>query len=190
MAAMKVFCSHRSTDKPAVEDFARRLRDRGIDAWLDKWEIQSGHDLVEQINRGLEQCDVGLVFFSSQSSSGKWVSAEVGALISAMVEDGKPIIPVMIDSHAEVPPLLRPRARRGIEEFEQIVDAILNRTRKPELGPPPAPVWPRPRTSRCHSACGRPMRISCAANCTELAAVPKMLRESHWKRPSPSSDAN
>jgi len=37
--AVKVFCSHRRADKPIVEAFARRMRQDGIDAWLDKWEI-------------------------------------------------------------------------------------------------------------------------------------------------------
>lgn len=32
MATKKVFCSHRGADKPAVEAFARQLREKGIDA--------------------------------------------------------------------------------------------------------------------------------------------------------------
>jgi hypothetical protein len=48
----KVFCSHRSVDKREVEDFVRRLRHRGIDAWFDTWEIQPGDDIVVRINQG------------------------------------------------------------------------------------------------------------------------------------------
>ena len=48
----KVFCSHRSVDKPAVDEFARKLRAQGIDAWLDTWEIRAGDDIVEKINAG------------------------------------------------------------------------------------------------------------------------------------------
>lgn len=36
---MRVFISHSSRDKPAVEALARALRDRGIETWLDKWMI-------------------------------------------------------------------------------------------------------------------------------------------------------
>lgn len=36
----KVFVSHASEDKEHfVVEFATKLRARGIDAWLDKWEI-------------------------------------------------------------------------------------------------------------------------------------------------------
>lgn len=42
MATKKVFCSHRGVDKPTVEAFAKRLREIGIDAWLDKWDIAPG----------------------------------------------------------------------------------------------------------------------------------------------------
>ena len=58
----KVFCSHRSVDKPAVDEFARRLRAQGIDAWLDTWEIRAGDDLVQKINSGLASADFGLIF--------------------------------------------------------------------------------------------------------------------------------
>ena len=39
MTPKKAFCSHRGVDKPEVETFAGRLRERGIDAWFDRWEI-------------------------------------------------------------------------------------------------------------------------------------------------------
>lgn len=111
--AKKVFCSHRSIDKPKVEDFARRLRENGIDAWLDKWEVQPGDDIVAKINQGLAEMDAGLIFFSRNSPGGEWLKAEVSSLIYEMIESGKLVIPVLIDPDAQIPPLLKPRARRG-----------------------------------------------------------------------------
>lgn len=55
-SAKRVFISHSSKDKPAVEKLARALRAKGIDAWLDKWEIAPGDDIVARINEGLEEC--------------------------------------------------------------------------------------------------------------------------------------
>ena len=49
---MSVFISHSSKDKPAVEALATALRARGIDVWLDKWEIGPGDDIVASINAG------------------------------------------------------------------------------------------------------------------------------------------
>jgi TIR domain len=45
-----VFCSHASAEKPRVQAFAARLHADGIEAWVDKWEIDSGEDLVARIN--------------------------------------------------------------------------------------------------------------------------------------------
>jgi hypothetical protein len=137
MNPKKVFCSHRSTDKPAVEAFAGRLRERGIDAWYDAWEISPGDDLVAKINEGLATCDWGLIFFSRHTLGSKWVSAEVSTLIYRMITAGQPVIPVIIDEDADIPALLRPRARRSIEDFDAIVDAIFGRSSKPPLGPLP-----------------------------------------------------
>ncbi|MEJ8846112.1 tetratricopeptide repeat protein [Variovorax rhizosphaerae] len=133
--APKVFCSHRNVDKPAVEDFARRLRERGIDAWLDKWEIRPGDDFVQRINEGLTDYDVGLVFFSSEPWPGKWFDAEVSTLTLFQVEEGRRLIPVMVDAQAPLPPLLKRYARRSVDDFDQIVDAIRGHDRKPPLGP-------------------------------------------------------
>ncbi len=133
--AIRVFCSHRSVDKPDVEAFAVKLRQAGIDAWLDKWEILAGDSIVAKINGGLQECEVGLLFFSrKEHSGGLWFAAEQDSLTHAVIEDGKRVIPVMIDADAPIPPLLRPRARRGIDEFNAIVDAIRGTTHKPPLG--------------------------------------------------------
>ena len=131
----KVFCSHRYCDKPRVEAIARKLREAGIDAWLDKWEIKPGDDFVAAINQGLASYDVGLIFFSSEVEHGQWVQAEISAITVRAVEDGKAVIPVMLDPDVPLPPLLRSRSRLGYEQLDQLIDAIYGRTGKPPLGP-------------------------------------------------------
>jgi hypothetical protein len=54
---MRVFVSHSSHDKPAVEALAEALRARGIDPWLDKWEIGLSGDFIASINQGLDEAD-------------------------------------------------------------------------------------------------------------------------------------
>ena len=65
---VKVFCCHRSVDKPRVEAFARRLIADGIDAFFDKFEIGPGDNYVTIVNRGLDEAAVGLIFLSSSVS--------------------------------------------------------------------------------------------------------------------------
>jgi hypothetical protein len=133
---IKVFCSHRRADKPLVEAFAARLRHDGIDAWLDKWEIGPGDDVVKSIERGLDGCQVGLVFLSSTAEAGgMWMGAEVSVLTYDRLEGhlGR-VIPVLLDERAPVPALLRPLDRRSIEDYEAIRDAVLGLGSKPPLG--------------------------------------------------------
>jgi tetratricopeptide (TPR) repeat protein len=124
---VRVFISHSSNDKPVVERLADALRARGIDPWLDKWEIGAGDDIVASINAGLDEAAAGIVVFSRHSRESRWVNAEVSYLTYARIQEGKALIPVVTDNDAWVPPLLRPLARRGIEEVDAIADAILNR---------------------------------------------------------------
>ena len=130
---MPVFISHSSKDKPAVEVLARALSERGIEAWLDKWMIGPGDDIVAKINEGLEQAGAGLIVFSAHSGESRWVEAEVSYLTYVRIQESKVLIPVCVGQDAYVPPLLRPLARRGIEEVDAIADALLHR----RAGPPP-----------------------------------------------------
>ena len=106
---MRVFISHSSKDKPAVEALALALHERGFEVWLDKWEIGPGDDIVAKINDGLDEAGAGIIVFSRHSRDSRWVEAEVSYLTFARIEEGKNLIPIMLDADAYVPPLLRPR---------------------------------------------------------------------------------
>ena len=131
----KVFCSHRSVDKPRVREVARKLREAGIDAWFDEWEINPGDDIVAAMNRGLASYDVGLIFFSNEVHNGKWMQAEISIITLQAIEDGKSVIPVMLDPDVPIPPLLRSRCRIGWDQIDQLIDAIYGRSGPPPLGP-------------------------------------------------------
>ncbi|MFM7228057.1 MAG: TIR domain-containing protein, partial [Cyanobacteriota bacterium] len=130
---MRVFLSHSSRDKPAVEALARYLREQGIDAWLDKWEIGPGDDIIARMNEGLAEADAGLIVFSAQSLESPWVRAEVSTLTYERIKNGQPLIPVQVGDEAYIPPLLKPLCRLRIEQHEAIADALRHR----RVGPPP-----------------------------------------------------
>lgn len=85
------------------------------------------------INAGLDQAGAGIIVFSSHSRDSRWVEAEVSYLTYAGIQESKLLIPVMAGDDAWVPPLLRPLARRCIEEMDAICDALLHR----KAGRPP-----------------------------------------------------
>lgn len=90
---MRVFLCHSWRDKPAVEALARYLREQGIDAWFDQWEIGPGDDIIARMNEGLKQADAGLIVFSAQSLQSPWVNAEVSSLTYERIKSGQPLIP-------------------------------------------------------------------------------------------------
>lgn len=129
---MPVFISHSLKDKPAVEALAMALRERGIEVWLDKWEIGPGDDIVASINAGLDEAGCGIIVFSKESWESLWVRAQASYLQYARIEEGKALIPVIVGpDELWLPPLLRPLARRGIEEVDAIADAVLGRKVRP-----------------------------------------------------------
>jgi hypothetical protein len=54
---LHVFLSHISTDKPAVEELARRLAKEGIQAWLDKWHLIPGDAWQPDLRRAFAESE-------------------------------------------------------------------------------------------------------------------------------------
>jgi hypothetical protein len=141
----KVFISHATEDKERfVREFATKLRARGIDAWVDEWEIFPGNSLVQKIfNEGLKQASAVVVVLSRCSVNKPWVREEIDAAFIKRVNQGSKLIPVIIDD-CEIPAVLHSTAWQRIpdvssyeKELDRIVTSILGGTNKPPLGPLP-----------------------------------------------------
>jgi TIR domain len=104
----KVFVSHASEDKDRfVLGFARKLRESGIDAWLDKWEMLPGDSLVEKIfEEGLKEASAIIIVLSGNSVNKPWVKEELNASIMSKLNKGSKIIPVVLDD-SDVPESLK-----------------------------------------------------------------------------------
>jgi hypothetical protein len=144
----KVFLSHASEDKDRfVLDFARRLRDREIDVWLDHWEIGPGDSLVDKIfEEGLKEADAVIVVISAVSITKRWVREELNAATVKRINTGSKLIPVVIDD-CEVPESLRSLVWEKIAdtsnylgELDRIVASIFGQRSRPPLGTAPAYV--------------------------------------------------
>jgi len=133
----KVFLSYRSIDRERVRPVAEALLAQGIDAWWDTWEIRPGDNFVSKINTGLDQCESGIVFLSTASLAGAWHQDEITILKTFAVDDGRPLIPVLLDPDVKVPAILRNYSRLFATDTAALIDAIQNRTaNKPALGTP------------------------------------------------------
>lgn len=143
----KVFISHASEDKERfVLDFAKKLRAKGIDVWMDKWEILLGDDLVDKVfEEGIKQSQVVIVILSRYSINKKWPKAERDVAVIKRINKEIRLIPVILDiQDDEVPESMK--AYRWIrirdfnnyeDEFNEIVKAVYEYRDKPSLGEPP-----------------------------------------------------
>jgi hypothetical protein len=145
MKTPKVFLSHASEDKERfVLSFATALRQRGIEVWLDKWEILPGDSLVDKLfEEGLKGADAVLVVISAASVSKPWVRQELNTAIVNRITKQTKIIPVVLDG-SEVPEGLKSLVWESIydvtsyaAQLDRIVDAIFEHRPKPTLGTPP-----------------------------------------------------
>jgi hypothetical protein len=141
----KVFISHASDDKDRfVLKFATKLRENGVDAWLDRWEIKPGDSLVDKIfEEGIRNADVFIIVVSATSITKPWVREELNTGIVKRIENLCRLIPVVLDD-CGVPEALKHLlwvTIRDINDYEaelkRIVNTIFGTTEKPPLGEPP-----------------------------------------------------
>ncbi|XCN74057.1 MAG: toll/interleukin-1 receptor domain-containing protein [Candidatus Electrothrix aestuarii] len=141
----KVFISHSWDDKERfVTEFAIKLRGRGVDAWVDQWEMMPGDSLVRKIFcEGIQNAEAFIIVLSKNSVQKKWVKEELDLAVVKKIEEGARLIPIVIDD-CNIPAPLKSTVWVKINElkeyqneFEKIVMAIFGQTNKPPLGPPP-----------------------------------------------------
>jgi hypothetical protein len=146
MTAPKVFLSHASEDKDRfVLDFARQLRENGVDVWVDQWEMKPGDSLVSKIfEEGLKNARAVIIVLSTVSVLKPWVREELNASVVNRISRGTKLIPVVIDD-CDVPESLRSTVWQKVDSLEdysqslqRVLSAIFDFSDKPALGKPPA----------------------------------------------------
>jgi len=142
----KVFLSHASEDKDRfVVNFARQLRENGVDVWLDQWEMKPGDSLVDKIfEEGLKDASAVIIVLSVTSVQKPWVREELNASVVNRISRGTRLIPVVIDE-CDVPESLRSTIWQKVDNLEdysqslqRILSAIFDVSDKPAIGQPPA----------------------------------------------------
>src|ERR1035441_7615422 len=104
MTNPRVFISHASEDKGRfVLQFAERLRKRGIEAWLDTWEILPGDNILDKVfKEGLNQSDAIIIVLSAVSITKPFVKKELNAAVVRSIYEQTRLIPIRLDE-CEIP---------------------------------------------------------------------------------------
>lgn len=124
---------------------AKRLRDAGVNAWLDMWELGVGDSLITKIyDEGIGQADWVVVVISANSVGSKWVKDEMEVAKAQEIQDNTRLLPIVLDG-SSVPVALSSKRHLRIEDprnydeqFRELVQVIFNVERAPALGTPPA----------------------------------------------------
>jgi hypothetical protein len=145
MSTPRAFISHASEDKAGyAEPLARELLAKGIDVWLDKWEIAPGDSLVHKIfHQAMAETDAVVVILSKTSVRKPWVEKELDVAVVRNIQKLSRLIPVRIDD-CEVPESLRDQlwvdwgiGGGVVGVAKRIVDALFEHSSKPAIGQPP-----------------------------------------------------
>jgi tetratricopeptide (TPR) repeat protein len=99
-----VFLSHNSKDKPAVRALAALLSEQGIKVWLDEDQLIPGRPWQPLLEKGIEESTAGAVLVGADGW-GPWENEEMYGQLRLAVEEGKPVIPVLLPGVPEEPRL-------------------------------------------------------------------------------------
>lgn len=132
-----VFLSHNSKDKSAVERIAAKLKQAGLDPWLDAWALTPGGHWQEEIANGVREAD-SFAIFVGPSGIGDWAREELELAKDRAAKDRDfRLFPVLLPGlpdpfdPATLPPFLSTHTwvdlRKGFEEavrFQPLVNAV------------------------------------------------------------------
>lgn len=141
----KAFLSYSHADKEFAVELADRLRQSGVDLWLDKYEIRPGDSLIDKIfSEGLAKTKFFLILLSVASTQSKWVQEELNAAMIKRIEGVTRIIPLLRE-HCEIPLQLQPLKwvdlsssyESGLKDLVRVIHDVAD---KPPVGTPPSYV--------------------------------------------------
>jgi hypothetical protein len=156
-ATPKVFLSYAWENRELASKIAYALQANCIDTWWAEWCISAGDSLRQKIDGGLGNCTHFVVLLTPESIHKPWVNQEMDAGLMRKLDQEAKFIPLRHNlSPVLLPPLLRgmlsPEVDTEAENIQQLVNDIHGVTRKPPLGPAPAPVVTAARNESGYSA--------------------------------------
>lgn len=132
--AAQCFISHASEDKESfVRLFAHHLKRLGVNVWYDEFSLRPGDSLRRSIDKGLTECEFGVVVLSPSFFAKEWPQRELDALLTAEIAGSKKLFPVWhgVDAAyvSRMSALLADRVAlksdAGVEEVAQELVALL-----------------------------------------------------------------
>jgi hypothetical protein len=99
-----VFLSHSSHDKPAVRQLKAMVVKHDLAVWLDEDQLQPGIPWQPLLERGIKSSRSVAVLIGNDGLA-PWESEEMRAALQLAVQDGRPVIPVLLPGSTRAPEL-------------------------------------------------------------------------------------
>src|ERR1700674_1408199 len=134
---MDIFLSYNSADHSFVENIARKLRDEGLEPFLDRWYLAPGMRWRSQLEDTLSSCKA-VAIFVGPSEMGSWQQREVDVALD--LQSRSPnlhVIPVLLPGCE--PPLGFLRQLTWVDLRSQVLDRGIAILIKAAHGEAPGP---------------------------------------------------
>lgn len=102
-----IFISYCSSDRDEVYKLANTLKERGLDIWLDSWNISVGDSISRQIEKGLAECDFLIIWLTEKAINSVWVNAEWKSQYETHLKNRTVILPALAERNCQIPILLK-----------------------------------------------------------------------------------
>jgi hypothetical protein len=91
-----VFLSYNSADHRVVEEVARKLRDQGLEPFLDRWYLAPGKRWRSKLEETLSSCKA-VAIFVGPGEMGSWQQREIDIALDLQNRSANlPVIPVLL----------------------------------------------------------------------------------------------
>ncbi|MFJ7963578.1 tetratricopeptide repeat protein [Streptomyces sp. NPDC096324] len=142
-----VFVSYAHEDEPWARVLAENLHRLGLDVWLDQWEVAGGGLVASRLQDGLAKAGAVVAVVSRHWVDSGWCGEEFAAAVTAAVERGQRLIPVLLGEVA-LPPFIASRLYVDFrhvaspQQYEELVNRLeravrgLSSGQRPERGGP------------------------------------------------------
>jgi len=107
---MRVFLSHSTKDKQFVRTLAAELEGQ-LELWLCEVDIELGDNFVAEIEKGLRDADLTVLFWSPEAAASAWTHEEWTAVKAREISESRTRLGVVLLRDCELPQLLRTKHR-------------------------------------------------------------------------------
>ena len=124
-----IFISHSSGDQAFAGRLARELQSQGYKVWLDDWEILVGHNIVDEIYKGIANSKFVVVLLSKDACESEWGKEVFTSARMTEIEERRTVIlPAKIEE-CEIPAPLNTKKYADFTKdrdfgFRELVTAI------------------------------------------------------------------